>query len=120
MHCAMVNVFPDPVTPSSTWDLSPRFNPSTSSSMARAWSPPSSKAGTSLNWSYLEAISVTGSHPHRARTRRGEVADQSSYHGRVVRLAGRVGSGGEVSRAGPNLCTPQVGPLQLDFDRTPG
>ena len=32
--CAMVKVFPDPVTPSSTWWASPRFSPSISSGMA--------------------------------------------------------------------------------------
>ena len=35
MHCAIVKVLPDPVTPSSTCAWSPRLRPSTSSSIAR-------------------------------------------------------------------------------------
>src|SRR5215211_6861380 len=56
MHCAMVKVLPDPVTPSSTCDLSPRFNPSTSSSIARDWSPRRVKSVTRLKRSYFDAI----------------------------------------------------------------
>ena len=33
--CAIVKVLPEPVTPSSTWCVSPRSSPSTSSPMAR-------------------------------------------------------------------------------------
>jgi hypothetical protein len=39
MTFAMVNVLPEPVTPSSTWLLSPRASPSFSSRIARGWSP---------------------------------------------------------------------------------
>jgi hypothetical protein len=35
MTFAIVNVFPEPVTPSSTWLLSPRTSPSDSSRIAR-------------------------------------------------------------------------------------
>src|SRR4051812_31675285 len=56
MHCAIVKVFPEPVTPSRTCDLSPRFSPSTSSSIARAWSPRSSKSVTRLKRSYFDAM----------------------------------------------------------------
>src|SRR5215471_16038426 len=59
MHCAIVNVLPDPVTPSRTCDLSPRFSPSTSSSIARAWSPRSSKSVTRLKRSYFEDMQLT-------------------------------------------------------------
>src|SRR5688572_7712480 len=56
MHWAMVKVLPEPVTPSKTCDLSPRFNPSTSSSIARDWSPRSVKSVTRLKRSYFDAI----------------------------------------------------------------
>ena len=56
MTLAIVNVLPEPVTPSSTWLRSPRLSPSTSSGIARAWSPFSSKSETSLNLSYKEGI----------------------------------------------------------------
>ena len=46
MTCAMVNVLPEPVTPSRTCAGSPRSSPSVSSRMARAWSPLSSKSET--------------------------------------------------------------------------
>jgi hypothetical protein len=36
---AIVNVFPEPVTPSSVWNASPSFSPSTSAAMAAGWSP---------------------------------------------------------------------------------
>src|SRR5262249_10037873 len=58
MVCAMLNVLPEPVTPSRTCALSPRFSPSTSSSIARAWSPFSSKSVTRLKRSYFEAIEL--------------------------------------------------------------
>ena len=45
--CAIVNVLPEPVTPSSTWALSPRRRPSTSWSIACGWSPRSSKSVSS-------------------------------------------------------------------------
>ena len=45
--CAIVNVLPDPVTPSSTCARSPRVSPSTSWSIARGWSPRSSKSVSS-------------------------------------------------------------------------
>src|SRR5262249_18698753 len=56
MVCAMVKVLPEPVTPSSTWCLSPRSRPSVSSPMARCWSPASSKSDTRLKRSYREGI----------------------------------------------------------------
>src|SRR5262244_1910903 len=39
MTCAIVNVLPEPVTPSSTWSRSRRFSPATRSSIACGWSP---------------------------------------------------------------------------------
>ena len=45
----MVNVLPDPVTPSRTCHGSPRSRPASSSAMARAWSPRNSKSETRVN-----------------------------------------------------------------------
>ena len=39
MTFATVNVFPDPVTPSRTCDLSPRLTPSANCLIASGWSP---------------------------------------------------------------------------------
>ena len=49
MTFAMVNVLPEPVTPSSVWYRSPRSRPPTSVSIACGWSPVGSKSETSLN-----------------------------------------------------------------------
>src|SRR3954447_23884394 len=46
---ATVKVLPLPVIPSSTWDGSPRLRPSTSSLMARGWSPIGLRSGLSAN-----------------------------------------------------------------------
>jgi len=43
MTCAIVNVLPDPVTPSSVWNDKPSLRPSISFSMASGWSPAGSK-----------------------------------------------------------------------------
>src|SRR5690606_29865059 len=53
--CAIVNVLPEPVTPSSTCALSPRRSPSTSWPMACGWSPRSSKSVTRLKRSDMRA-----------------------------------------------------------------
>ncbi len=44
--CAIVNVFPEPVTPSRTWSRSCWFTPSTSAAMASGWSPLGSNSET--------------------------------------------------------------------------
>ena len=56
MTCAIVNVLPEPVTPSSTWCWSPRFSPSISSGTARTWSPATSKSLTRLKRSWTEGM----------------------------------------------------------------
>jgi len=45
---AMVNVLPEPVTPSRAWCRSPRLTPATSSPIARGWSPCGLKSLRSL------------------------------------------------------------------------
>src|ERR1051326_2296278 len=49
MTLATVKVFPEPVTPRSTWSRTPALVPSTSCRMASGWSPCGSKEETSLN-----------------------------------------------------------------------
>jgi hypothetical protein len=39
MTLAMVNVLPEPVTPKSTWEWSPRSSPSVNWRIASGWSP---------------------------------------------------------------------------------
>ena len=48
--CAMVNVLPEPVTPSSTWSRSYSPTPATSASIAVGWSPLGSYSDTSSKW----------------------------------------------------------------------
>src|SRR2546426_3855408 len=45
--CAIVIVFPEPVTPRSVWYRSPRARPVMSSRMARGWSPAGANGDTS-------------------------------------------------------------------------
>src|SRR5437867_9735429 len=49
MTLAIVNVLPEPVTPSSVWCASPRCRPSVRPSMAWGWSPVGRKSETILN-----------------------------------------------------------------------
>ena len=49
MTLATVNVFPEPVTPSSVWCLSPASIPAGSFRIAPGWSPAGSKGECSLN-----------------------------------------------------------------------
>src|SRR5262245_40070975 len=49
MTFATVKVFPDPVTPSSTWCCELANNPSVSFAIACGWSPSGSNGATSLN-----------------------------------------------------------------------
>jgi hypothetical protein len=46
----MVNVLPDPVTPSKTWCLSPRSKALDKESIAAGWSPAGVKSLTILNF----------------------------------------------------------------------
>src|SRR3954447_25279850 len=61
MVCARVIVLPDPVTPSSVWNLSPRFRPAVSSAMALGWSPAGEKGAMTSNRGLLiEGIYTAG------------------------------------------------------------
>src|SRR6185369_7480979 len=105
MHCAIVNVLPEPVTPSRTCDVSPRFNPSTSSSIARAWSPRNSKSVTRLKRSYFDAMK-------QKIVPQGEKGPGRGSAGLF--------EGGEVARTCPETDVFQVFTQQLDLDRPPG
>jgi hypothetical protein len=49
MTLAIVNVFPEPVTPSKTWSRRPSSTPRTNASMARGWSPLGSYSDANSN-----------------------------------------------------------------------
>ena len=59
MTLAIVNVFPEPVTPKSTWFLTPDFMFLVSFFMALGWSPVGLNFETSLNIFYNSLINQT-------------------------------------------------------------
>src|SRR5580704_18214258 len=103
----MVNVLPDPVTPSSTWHLSPRRSPSTSSGIARAWSPRSSKSVTRLNLSKTEGI-----------FRSAATDDRTTGVRFLVRGAGGLSTRREVALSRPDDQTTEPRPSHRD-DHSP-
>src|SRR5574338_1685384 len=126
MHCAIVNVLPDPVTPRSTCALSPRSSPSTSSSMARAWSPRSSKSDTSLNWSYLDAMASgvqtrppEGTTIHDRTIGRGWRGRARHAGGGAQSAAGTLLVGPEIPGAGTKLGALRVRSFEPDLDLAP-
>src|SRR3981081_1708317 len=59
MTFATVIVFPDPVTPSSVWNRSPRSSPRVSSAIAFGWSPAGSKGACRSNTAFA-ILGITG------------------------------------------------------------
>ena len=56
MTFAIVNVLPEPVTPSKVSNWFPSLNPFTSSSIACGWSPVGAKSDTNSKWSMKQIL----------------------------------------------------------------
>src|SRR6188472_758253 len=97
--CAMVNVLPEPVTPSRTWLLSPRRRASVSCAMARGWSPRNSKSD-----SRLKRSPTAGSGTDIANLRCYRTPSAPCRDGR------------QVAGAGADLCGLVFRGRQLDLD----
>src|SRR5262245_8198760 len=109
--CAIVNVLPDPVTPSRTCDLSPRRRPSVSWSMARGCSPRRSNSLSSAKRS--ETVRMIGASPTPS-------CYYFSFRGIGGRAAGSaIASGGkrrEVARSRANFGAFELWLGELDLD----
>src|SRR5437764_261600 len=115
MPCAIVNVLPDPVTPSSTCERSPRRSPSTSCAMAVGWSPRSSKSVSRVKRSEVDDIDEQVRSPDattygRVPTRQRGLPRSDRRLPVSADLLGRVVAG---PRAHFDVL--QIGPRHLDF-----
>src|SRR5205807_191910 len=106
---AIVNVLPEPVTPSRVWCLAPALSPSVRLAIASGWSPAGSYDETSSN------ICLRRYHGSKERTTQGRAPHLSCCRGgRAPACPGAHALGGRGAHA-PRVSRPAPSPVERAF-----